>query len=150
MTEVAYETEHDIVVPGHEDHSGHHEGLPGTIGHVSPVKSLVVVLLCLLTLTVITVAVAQVNLGRMNVVVAIGIACVKASIVAMWFMHLRCDKRFNFWILIGSLAFVAWMVGYILFDSSMYQHNIRDYRETHNIYNAPIPDPHEGGEGHEE
>ena len=63
MTEVAYETEHDIVVPGHEDHSGHHEGLPGTIGHVSPVKSLVVVLLCLLTLTVITVAVAQVNLG---------------------------------------------------------------------------------------
>ncbi|MEZ5992979.1 MAG: cytochrome C oxidase subunit IV family protein [Planctomycetota bacterium] len=146
MTELAYETEHTII-EGHEEH-GHHEGLPGTIGHVSPVKSLAAVLGTLLVLTVITVAVAQVNLGRMNVVVAIGIACVKASVVAMWFMHLRYDKRFNFWILIGSLAFVAWMVGYILFDSTMYQHNIREYRETHQIKTAPIPEVEEG-HGHE-
>lgn len=145
MTELAYETEQTII-EGHEDH-GPHEGLPGTIGHVSPVKTLVGVLGTLLVLTVITVAVAQVNLGRMNVVVAIGIACVKASVVAMWFMHLRYDKRFNFWILIGSLAFVAWMVGYILFDSTMYQHNIREYRETHQIKAAPI-EPVEEGQDH--
>ena len=134
MTEAAIES-------GHDDH-GHHEGLPGTIGHVSPVKSLAAVLGTLIILTVVTVAVAQLNLGRMNVVVAIGIACVKASIVAMWFMHLRYDKRFNFWILIGSLAFVAWMVGYILFDSTLYQHNIREYREAHPLTVAPIEEGH--------
>ncbi len=112
----------------HDDH-GHHEGLPGTIGHVAPWQTLVKVLVTLLFLTVITVAVAQVDLGRMNIVGALGIASVKASIVALWFMHLRYDKRFNFYILIGSLALVAWMVGYILFDTKLYQHNMQEYKE---------------------
>ena len=116
---------------GHDDH---HEGLPGMIGHVSPWQTLVKVLITLLFLTVITVAAAQVDLGRLNIVGALGIACVKASIVAMWFMHLRYDKRFNFWILIGSIAFVAWMVGYILFDSALYQDGIREYRQAN-----PLP-----------
>lgn len=115
-------------------HEHHDEALPGTIGHVSRWQTLVMVLLTLLVLTVLTVAVAQFDLGRLNIVGAIGIACVKASIVAMWFMHLRYDKRFNFWILVGSLAFVALMVGYILFDSSLYQDNIREYRKAH-----PLP-----------
>jgi len=133
----------------HDDH--HHEGLPGTIGHVSPWQSLVKVLAVLLLLTVITVAVAQVDLGRLNVVGAIGIASVKASIVSLWFMHLRYDKRFNFWIMIGSLAFVVWMVGYILFDTSLYQHNIEEYRKDKQqrnelpIKSKPIP---ADGEGH--
>lgn len=116
----------------HDDH--HDEALPGTIGHVSQWQTLVKVLVTLLVLTVITVAAAQVDLGRLNIVGAIGIACVKASIVGMWFMHLRYDKRFNFWILVGSIAFVAWMVGYILFDTALYQDDIREYREAN-----PLP-----------
>ncbi|MBZ0136434.1 MAG: cytochrome C oxidase subunit IV family protein [Planctomycetes bacterium] len=121
----------------HAHHDHHDEALPGTIGHVSHWQTLVKVLVTLLALTVITVLVAQVDLGRLNVVGAIGIACVKASIVAMWFMHLRYDKRFNFWILVGSIAFVAWMVGYILFDSALYQDNIREYREAHPLPTRP-------------
>ncbi|MCB9893135.1 MAG: cytochrome C oxidase subunit IV family protein [Planctomycetes bacterium] len=143
MTSTTHEAE------GHGAHDGHHEGLPGTIGHVSSWKSLVTVLTVLIFLTVLTVAVAQLDLGRLNVVGAIGIACVKASIVALWFMHLRYDKRFNFWIFISSVAFVAWMVGYILFDSSMYQHNIKEFRETHPI-TAPEIHEHDGGEEHAE
>jgi cytochrome c oxidase subunit 4 len=30
-----------------------------------------------------------VPMGRLNAIVAIGIACLKASLVALWFMHLR-------------------------------------------------------------
>jgi cytochrome c oxidase subunit IV len=115
-------------------HDDHGEALPGTIGHVSQWQTLVKVLVTLLFLTVITVLAAQVDLGRLNIVGAIGIACVKASIVAMWFMHLRYDKRFNFWILVGSIAFVAWMVGYILFDTTLYQDDIKEYRQ-----NNPLP-----------
>jgi cytochrome c oxidase subunit 4 len=111
------------------DEHGHHEGLPGTIGHVSPWQTLVKVLVTLLILTILTVAVAQVDLGRLNVVGALGIASFKASIVALWFMHLRYDKRFNFYILVGSLALVVWMVGYILFDTKLYQHNMQEYKE---------------------
>jgi cytochrome c oxidase subunit 4 len=144
-----YETADPEALPGHTEE--HHEGLPGTIGHVSPWQTLVKILAILFVLTVITVAVAQVDLGRLNVVGAIGIACVKASIVALWFMHLRYDKRFNFWIAIGSLAFVVWMVGYILFDTSLYQHNIEEYRNDklqrneQPIKSKPIP---EGGHEH--
>jgi cytochrome c oxidase subunit IV len=110
-------------------HDEHHEGLPGTIGHVAPWQTLVKVLVTLLILTILTVAVAQIDLGRLNIVGAIGIASVKASIVALWFMHLRYDKRFNFYILVGSLALVVWMVGYILFDTKLYQHNVQEYKE---------------------
>ena len=124
-------------VDSHAD--DHHGALPGTIGHVSPWQTLVKVLSVLFFLTVVTVAVAQLDLGKFNVVGALGIACVKASIVALWFMHLRYDKRFNFWVMAGSVVFVAWMVGYILFDSSLYQHDIQEYRKTHPIKAKPIP-----------
>jgi cytochrome c oxidase subunit 4 len=125
-----------------EHHDGHHgEELPGTIGHVSSSKTLLGVLGVLLVLTVITVAIAQVDLGRLNIVGAVGVACVKATIVAMWFMHLRYDKRFNFWILACSMAFVAWMVGYILFDTTLYQQDIKEYRKTHPIKTNPMPVP---------
>jgi cytochrome c oxidase subunit IV len=138
-----YEAAEPATLPGH--HEAHHEGLPGTIGHVSSWKTLVKVLSALLVLTVITVAVAQLDLGRLNVVGAIGIACVKVGIVSLWFMHLRFDKRFNFWIMVGSALIVVWMVGYILFDTSLYQDSIEEYRETHPIKAKPIP---EGGHDH--
>lgn len=111
------------------EHDAHHEQLPGTIGHVTPWQNLIKVLVVLLILTVITVAIAQVDIGRLNIVGAIGVASIKASIVALFFMHLRYDKRFNFWILVGSLAFVAWMVGYILLDTTLYQDNIKEYQQ---------------------
>jgi cytochrome c oxidase subunit 4 len=120
-----------------EQHDSHHEALPGTIGHPMPWQTLVKVLVVLLILTAITVAIAQVDMGRLNIVGAIGVATIKASIVALWFMHLRYDKRFNFFIMIGSLAFVVWMVGYILFDTTLYQHNIEDYREAQRLKEAP-------------
>lgn len=132
--------------PGHEEQHAegrddHHEGLPGTIGHVTPWQTLVKILVTLLILTVITVAVAQLNLGDLNIVGAIGIACVKASVVALWFMHLRYDKRFNFWILVGSLALVVWMVGYIMMDTKLYQDNVEEYRQV-NPLPSEIPDEH--------
>ena len=44
-------------------------------------------------LTVVTVLVSYVNLGLMNVVVALLIASVKASLVALFFMHLKSEDR---------------------------------------------------------
>jgi cytochrome c oxidase subunit IV len=43
----------------------------------------------LIALTLLTVAVAYVDLGRMNVTVALGIATLKTVIVALFFMHVR-------------------------------------------------------------
>ena len=44
-------------------------------------------------LTVVTVLVSYVNLGVMNVVVALIIASTKASLVALFFMHLKGESR---------------------------------------------------------
>jgi len=47
----------------------------------------------LVALTVVTVLVSYVHLGVMNVVVALLIASAKASLVALFFMHLKWENR---------------------------------------------------------
>ena len=61
----------------------------------------------LLVLTAITVAVAHINLGEMNFVVAFAIATLKATLVALWFMGLKFDKRENGVIFGASFLFLA-------------------------------------------
>jgi len=46
-----------------------------------------------MALTVVTVAAAQVNLGSLNVPIALAIASVKAALVALIFMHLLWDEK---------------------------------------------------------
>jgi len=103
----------------HASDSGHAE-----VCHVVPVRMLVGVLLALLVLTVVTVAVTLVDLGPFNLVVALSIALVKATLVLLYFMHLRWDRPFNAVIIISALAFVVIFVGLTLLDSHNYQADI--------------------------
>jgi cytochrome c oxidase subunit 4 len=61
--------------------------------HISTYKSHVVVLLCLLLLTILTVTITSVHLGPFNTAAAMLIASVKASIVLLYFMHLKFDQK---------------------------------------------------------
>ena len=61
--------------------------------HIIPFGVYIKVLSALLILTVITVAVAQVNFGAWNAVIAMGIATVKAALVLLYFMHLKYDDK---------------------------------------------------------
>lgn len=92
--------------------------------HVVPVPLLLAVFGLLLFLTVITVAVTMVDLGPLNIWIALAIAVVKASVVALYFMHLRYDRPFHGFILIASLFFVALLIGLALIDSTTYQPNL--------------------------
>ena len=80
------------------------------VGHVVPLPLLFGVLGILLVLTVLTVAVTYVDLGHFNLLVAMLIAVVKASFVALYFMHLRWDRPFNSIVLISALCLVALFV----------------------------------------
>ena len=62
-------------------------------GHVTPVKVYVGIFLTLMVLTPITVLVAYVNLGQLNKVVALGIATLKATLVMLYFMHVKYSSR---------------------------------------------------------
>jgi cytochrome c oxidase subunit 4 len=79
----------------------------------------------LLVLTVVTVAVASLDLGESTtVLVAVSIATIKASLVAMFFMHLKGEKPMVFWslgltaVLFAALfAFLLWSEGDHLFGT---------------------------------
>ena len=76
------------------------------------------VLAALLALTVITVAASYVNFGStsVNVVVAMTIATCKASLVALFFMHLRWDKPMNAVIFVSSLFFLGVLLLFVFID----------------------------------
>ena len=88
-----------------------------SLGHVVPLWLLAAVFAALLLLTGLTVAAAQVDLGNLNLYLALGIAAVKASLVALFFMHLFWDRPFHSLIFIGCLLFVSLFIGVTLTDS---------------------------------
>ena len=98
----------------------HHEG----VGHVVPLRLLVGVLAVLLVLTFATVAITWFDLGRLNLMVALAIAVVKASLVALYFMHLRWDRPFNAIVLITALFMVALFIAFCLMDTVQYQPDV--------------------------
>ena len=65
-------------------------------------------------LTGVTVGVAYVDLGRWNAVVALAIACFKAMIVVLYFMHVKYSPRL---ITLTVIAGLYWMV--ILFGLTL-------------------------------
>jgi cytochrome c oxidase subunit 4 len=96
----------------------------GELGHVASMKVLVGTFVSLLVLTVVTVAVAHVDLGSLNLLVALAVATVKASAVVLYFMHLRYDKPFHAVVFISALLFAVLFIAFTLLDSGQYQSEI--------------------------
>jgi cytochrome c oxidase subunit 4 len=72
-------------------------------GHVVPLPIYFAVFAVLLVFTGVTAAVAFADLGRFNVAVALTIAVIKASLVLLYFMHLRYSSRLT--LLFVGIAF---------------------------------------------
>ena len=91
--------------------SGHCNSGHGELGHIVPVPTYIKIFVVLVLLTGITVAAAQVDFGAMNLVVAMLIASVKATLVALFFMHLKYEHKLTWGfailplILLGILLF---------------------------------------------
>ena len=86
------------------DHHGDDEsGLP----HVTPLKVYFGVWAALTMLTVITVAVSYVDFGGFNIVMALFVAFIKATLVAAFFMHLKYDSKLNTVVFGSSLIFLS-------------------------------------------
>ncbi len=85
--------------------------------HIIPIKTYLGVFAALLVLTGVTVGVSYIDLGGYNVVVALLVAGVKASLVAMFFMHLLYDSKLNLIIFLTSIAFLVIFITFTLFDT---------------------------------
>ena len=112
----------------HDDAHGH------GLSHVAPVKVLVATGGTLLLLTVVTVLATEVDFGaNINLAVAMAIAVVKATLVVLFFMHLRYDRLFHSVVFVGAILAAALFVGFTLMDSNQYQQT--------NIWNPDAPPP---------
>lgn len=86
--------------------------------HISTDKILLGVAFALLILTVLTVGVYYVPIpAPWNIIIAMGIAVAKATLVALFFMNLYWDERFNAMLLVSGLAFFGLLVALTLMDT---------------------------------
>ncbi len=73
--------------------------------HVVPIKTYVLIFLALMVGTALTVWAGQIDFpGPLNVIIALTIASVKATLVVLYFMHVRYSSRL-IWVIIGSALF---------------------------------------------
>ncbi|HLH40070.1 MAG TPA: cytochrome C oxidase subunit IV family protein [Bryobacteraceae bacterium] len=73
-------------------------------------------LLALLILTILTVAASYIDFGSGNVVIALLIASIKASLVALFFMHLRYEKAVNAVIACSGFLFLGIFLMFCFID----------------------------------
>jgi len=85
--------------------------------HASGNRTYIVVWGSLIILTAATVAVSYVHLGMMNVVVALLIASAKASLVALFFMHLRYESGLVWGFALTPIFFLVLIIAGTLLDT---------------------------------
>ena len=87
-------------------------------GHVSPLKVYLGIFLALMVLTAVTIAVAYVDLGQFNKLVALGIASFKATLVVLYFMHVKYASRLTKLVVVSGFFFLAILLGLTMSDYS--------------------------------
>ena len=83
-------------------------------GHVAPKSLYYTIFTALIIGTFLTVVAAKIDLGVFNNVVMLGIACTKAALVVLFFMHVRWSSRLT-WVVVASGVF--WLL--IMFTLTM-------------------------------
>jgi cytochrome c oxidase subunit 4 len=115
---------HTEFTPPHNDEAG--------VAHGSAVY--VKTLVALLMLTALTIGAAYVNLGNGNVVVALIIATIKASLVVLFFMHLRWDKPVYGIVAMAGFLFLGIFLMFDLMDQ-----DTRNYYLPQNVHRTEVP-----------
>jgi cytochrome c oxidase subunit 4 len=117
-----------------EHHDDDHHG----ISHVASVKVLLGTGGSLLVLTLVTVLATKVDFGaNINLAIAMAIAVLKATLVVLFFMHLKYDRLFHSVVFVGAILAASLFVGFTLMDSDQYQQT--------NIWDPDAPPPPPSG-----
>ena len=87
-------------------------------GHVSSIKLYIAIFLTLMVLTTVTIVVAYINLGPWNKVVALGIASFKATLVVLYFMHVKYASRMTKLVVVTGFFFLAILLSETMVDYS--------------------------------
>ena len=85
-------------------------------GHISPKSTYYAIFGSLMVLTAVTVSVAFINLGVLNFPVALTIAVLKATLVILFFMHVKYSSRLTKLICGGAFFFLIVLFGLTMTD----------------------------------
>ncbi|NOT26225.1 MAG: oxidase [Acidobacteria bacterium] len=85
-------------------------------GHISPKSTYYAIFGSLMVLTAVTVGVAFINLGVLNFPVALTIAVLKATLVILFFMHVKYSSRLTKLICGGAFFFLILLFGLTMTD----------------------------------
>ena len=86
--------------------------------HITPLRTYLIIAASLLFLSGVTVWVSYIDLGSFNIVLAMFVATVKASLVAFFFMHLLWDDKKNLIMFLMSLMFFGIFVTITMLDTA--------------------------------
>ena len=86
------------------------------ISHIVPYRTFILIWIILLILTGVTIGVAQVDLGAMNIWMALTIASCKSALVVTIFMHLKYEQTLFKLAVLATLVILAIFIGFTLLD----------------------------------
>jgi len=86
--------------------------------HVLPLRIYFGVWVALLVLTAITLAVSYYDFGEGNLIIALVVATIKATLVSLFFMHLFYDHKLNALVFGGSIVFLFLFFFFTLADTT--------------------------------
>ena len=83
---------------------------------IDSTKTYAIILGTLLVLTIVTALVARIDLGPFSTIIALGIACTKMMLVALFFMHVRHSTKLTKVVIVGGLLWLAILLGITMTD----------------------------------
>ena len=84
--------------------------------HVVPTRVYYAIFAILMLFTAVTVGIAFVDLGPFNAVAALTIAVVKATLVVLFFMHVKYSTRLTWAVVVGSVFWLGILLTLTLGD----------------------------------
>jgi cytochrome c oxidase subunit 4 len=84
--------------------------------HIVPKRVYFVVFATLIAMTWVTTLVSRIDLGRLNIFVALSIAIFKASLVILFFMHVKYGTRLTKMIVLAGLYWLVLLLFLAMMD----------------------------------
>ncbi len=84
--------------------------------HIVPPRVYYTIFAVLMFCTYLTVQIAFFALGPLNTIAAIGIAIVKATLVVLFFMHVKYSSRLTWAVVVGSIFWLGILLALTMGD----------------------------------
>ena len=110
---MAIDDDAQLKPPRSDDHAG---AVGALEHHIVPKRVYYAIFGVLILCTYLTVQIAFFDLGPLNTIAAIGIAVFKATLVVLFFMHVRYSTKLTWAVVTGSLFWLAILLALTMAD----------------------------------